>query len=89
MTVQEVKAVLNDAREAGSKYLNARNKHKSYEDLQTAKQCDITAQAQNMSATEIPLKNHIARYLIMKPKRTNAKQNFQTRIVRRAGSFTL
>lgn len=35
MTVQEVKAVLNDAREAGSKYLKARNKHRRYENRLT------------------------------------------------------
>lgn len=35
MTVQEVKAVLNDAREAGIKYFNARNKHKRYENRLT------------------------------------------------------
>ena len=31
MTVQEVKKILSSAREAGIEYLNARNKHKSYE----------------------------------------------------------
>ncbi len=35
MTVQEVKAVLNGAREAGSKYLKARNKHRRYENRLT------------------------------------------------------
>lgn len=36
MTVQEVKAVLNDAREAGSKYLKARDKHRRYESRLTS-----------------------------------------------------
>lgn len=35
MTVQEVKAVLNDAREAGSKYFRARDKHRRYENRLT------------------------------------------------------
>lgn len=36
MTVQEVKAVLNEAREAGSKYFKARDKHRRYESRLTS-----------------------------------------------------
>lgn len=36
MTVQEVKAVLNNAREAGNKYFKARDKHRRYESRLTS-----------------------------------------------------
>lgn len=36
MTVQEVKAVLNEAREAGNKYFKARDKHRRYESRLTS-----------------------------------------------------